>query len=142
MLVRRFFISFLVFILGMVFLAGQTIRGTVTDVKDNPIPFSTIYIVELTEGTTANVNGQFEIKVPEGNYTLYIRALGYRTEVREVEVGKTQVALDVQLFEHTYEIKEVRVYSGQEDPAYMIMRKTIGLAPYYLNQVKHWKAEV
>ena len=84
----------------MVILTGQTIQGTVTDSKDNPIPFSTIYIVELTEGTTANVDGKFEIKVPEGNYTLYIRALGYRTEIREVEVGKTQVALDVQLFEH------------------------------------------
>lgn len=142
MLFRRFFISFLVFILGMVILTGQVIRGGVTDVKGMPIPFSTIYIVELTEGTTANVDGKFEIKVPEGNYTLYIRALGYRTEIREVEVGKTQVALDVQLFEHVYEINEVRVYSGQEDPAYMIMRKAIGLAPYYLNQVKHWKAEV
>ncbi len=142
MLVRRFFISFLVFILGMVFLAGQTIRGTVTDSKDNPIPYCTIYIVELTEGTTANVNGKFQFKVPEGHYTLFIRALGYRTEIREIEVGEKPVTLNVQLLEHIYMIQEVRIYSGKEDPAYMIMRKAIGLAPYYLNQVKHWKAEV
>ena len=29
-----------------------------------------------------------------------------------------------------------------EDPAYMIMRKAIGLAPYYLNNISRYKAEV
>ncbi len=142
MLLKRSIISFLFFIPGMVILTGQTIRGIVTDRQDNPIPYATIYIVELTEGTTANVDGKFDIKVPEGNYTIYIRALGYRTEVREVTVGKEPFTLNVRLLEHIYQIQEVRIYSGKEDPAYMIMRKAIGLAPYYLNQVKHWKAEV
>lgn len=142
MSLTRFFISLLVFIHSMVILTGQTIRGTITDAKGSPLPYSTVYFVELTEGTTANADGKFEIKVPQGKYTLFIRALGYRTEIREVEVNQAPVTVDVQLFEHVYEIQEVRVYSGREDPAYMIMRKAIGLAPYYLNQVKHWKAEV
>lgn len=132
----------LLFFLSIKILHGQSIVGQISDQNGDPIPFSTIYIVELTRGTTANINGEFEVKVPEGKYTLYIRALGYRTEIHEVDVGKDPVALNVRLFEHVYEIGEVRIYSGQEDPAYMIMRKAIGLAPYYLNQVNHWKAEV
>ncbi len=112
MSLKRFIISFLVFILGMVILTGQTIRGIVADRQDNPIPYATIYIVELTEGTTANVDGKFDIKVPEGNYTIYIRALGYRTEVREVTVGKKPFTLNVRLLQHIYQIQEVRIYSG------------------------------
>jgi len=135
-------ISFFLCFLSYHTLNGQSIRGKIVDHSNKPIPFSTIYIVELTRGSTANVEGNFEVKVPEGKYTIYIRALGYRTEIREVEVETSPVTLDVLLNEHLYEIQEVRVYSGQEDPAYMIMRKAIGLAPYYLNQVKHWKAEV
>ena len=41
-----------------------------------------------------------------------------------------------------YVIPEVRVTSTGEDPAYAIMRKAIGLAPYYLNQVNEYSAEV
>jgi hypothetical protein len=41
-----------------------------------------------------------------------------------------------------YEIPEVRISGSGEDPAYIIMRKTIGLAPYYLNNVSYYKAEV
>jgi len=41
-----------------------------------------------------------------------------------------------------YEIPEVRISPSNEDPAYIIMRKAIGLAPYYLNNVSYYKAEV
>jgi hypothetical protein len=41
-----------------------------------------------------------------------------------------------------YEIPEVRISASGEDPAYIIMRKAIGLAPYYLNNVSYYKAEV
>jgi hypothetical protein len=41
-----------------------------------------------------------------------------------------------------YEIPEVRISAKGEDPAYNIMRKAVGMAPYYLNNISYYKAEV
>ncbi len=123
-------------------LHGQAIKGKITDNDGQPIPFATVYIKELTKGSTANPDGNFDLKIPEGQYSIMISALGYKPENRRIEVNNETIELNFILTEHTYKIKEIRIYSGSEDPAYMIMRKAIGLAPYYLNQINHYSAEV
>lgn len=121
---------------------GQAIKGKITDNSGQPIPFATVYIKELTKGSTANPDGNFDLKIPEGQYSIIISALGYKPETRRIEVNNKPIELNIILTKHTYTIKEIRIYSGSEDPAYGIMRKAIGLAPYYLNQIKHYSAEV
>ena len=49
---------------------------------------------------------------------------------------------NITLPEQIYEIPEVRISPSGEDPALSIMRKVIGLAPYYLNYINYYKAEV
>lgn len=123
-------------------LHGQGIKGKITNNNGQPIPFATVYIKELIKGSTANPDGNFDLKIPEGQYSITISALGYKPETRHVEVNNETIELNFILTEHTYKIKEIRIYSGSEDPAYMIMRKAIGLAPFYLNQINHYSAEV
>jgi len=123
-------------------LNGQAIKGKITDSNGQPIPFSTVYIKELTKGLTANKDGDFDLKIPEGEYSVIISALGYKPETRQIKVSDAAIENNFVLTKHTYQIKEVRIYSNSEDPAYGIMRKAIGLAPYYLNQIKHYSAEV
>jgi hypothetical protein len=48
----------------------------------------------------------------------------------------------VTLPEQVYQIPVVNISASGEDPAYPIMRWAISLAPYYLNQVKYYKANV
>nr|MQY79674.1 carboxypeptidase-like regulatory domain-containing protein [Bacteroidota bacterium] len=132
------FVIFLSIIICLTHLrqaSGQGIRGLITDTKGQAIPFSTIYIKELKNGTTSNINGEFEIKLPKGDYTIIIRNLGFKPVTKKVPVNKKFVLLNVTLEEQIYQIKEVRISSKGEDPAYAIMRKAIGLAPYHLNQV-------
>jgi hypothetical protein len=139
------FISSLLFLFVLVNiqpLYGQAIKGKITDNDGQPIPFATVYIKELTKGSTANKDGDFDLKIPEGEYSVVISALGYKPEIRQIKVSNATIDINFILTKHTYEIKEIRIYSGSEDPAYMIMRKAIGLAPYYLNQIKHYSAEV
>ncbi|MCK4701329.1 MAG: carboxypeptidase-like regulatory domain-containing protein, partial [Bacteroidales bacterium] len=139
------FIYSLLFLFSLVSiqpLYGQAIKGKITDNDGQPIPFATVYIKELTKGSTANPDGNFDLKIPEGQYSIMISALGYKPETRHIEVNNETIELNFNLTEHTYKIKEIRIYSGSEDPAYMIMRKAIGLAPYYLNQINHYSAEV
>ena len=123
-------------------LHGQAIKGKITDSNGQPIPFSTVYIKELTKGLTANEDGDFDLKIPEGEYSVVISALGYKPENRQIKISNTTLEINFILTKQTYQIKEIRIYSNSEDPAYGIMRKAIGLAPYHLNQIKHYSAEV
>ena len=52
------------------------------------------------------------------------------------------ITKDVILPVQYYQIPEVRITASGEDPAYGIMRKAIGLAPYYLNNISYYKADV
>jgi hypothetical protein len=138
---RSIFIALLIFIFCSD-LTAQVLKGTIKDSSGEPLPYSTIYIRELQQGTTSNTKGNYEIRLPEGKYTVIFQSLGFAPDIRDITLGKSIVTLDIILKIQYYEIPEVRITSTGEDPAYGIMRKVIGLAPYYLNQVSHYKAEV
>jgi hypothetical protein len=57
-------------------------------------------------------------------------------------VGAEYTELVIELPPQTYMIPEVRISATGEDPAYWIMRKTIGLANYHLNEVLNYQAEI
>ncbi len=66
-----------------------TVSGKVIDADTNdPIPAATVSIKELSIGTTTNVDGEFELKVPEGNYTLLVQFIGYESVKQKITVGK------------------------------------------------------
>jgi TonB-dependent starch-binding outer membrane protein SusC len=65
-----------------------TLRGRVVDTdSDEPLIGTTIYIASLERGTTADVDGYFEIEgIPEGRYNLRITSVGYQTKERRIEI--------------------------------------------------------
>ncbi len=124
-------------------LFSQGISGSVTDSNNKPIPFTSVFVENLKSGTVSSEDGVFSYKIPAGNYTVVFRALGYLPDKQEVVIYENQMAtIKVQLKEQIYQLSEVQVNPGKEDPAYPIMRKAISMAPYYLNYVKHYKSEV
>ncbi|HVN57096.1 MAG TPA: DUF5686 and carboxypeptidase regulatory-like domain-containing protein [Bacteroidales bacterium] len=123
-------------------LFSQNLKGTIKDTQGAPIPYATVYIRELSQGTTANTRGDYEIRLPDGKYTVIYQSLGYEPDIRNITVAKNVIRIDIVLQVQTYEIPEVRITASGEDPAYGIMRKVIGLAPYYMNQVESYKADV
>jgi hypothetical protein len=134
-----FFLSFL-FIGNLTFAQG--IKGRITDTKNQPIPFATIFIENLQSGTTANLNGEFEIKCASGTYTVMFRALGFKLRQQTVEIQEEMVKVDVSLETQVYQMKEVIISNKREDPAFAIMRKAIALAPYHLREVDHHNSSV
>ena len=121
---------------------SQGIRGDIRDVNGEPVPYAAIFIKELTRGTTCNALGKFSLPLPEGSYTIFFRSLGYTEVSRTLEVGPEYTDLVIELPPQTYMIPEVRVSASGEDPAYWIMRKTIGLANYHLHEVLKYEAEI
>jgi hypothetical protein len=123
-------------------LNGQVLKGTIKNSAGDPLPYSTVYIRQLRQGTTSNTKGNYEIKLPDGKFTVVYQSLGFSPEIREISISKNIVTIDIRLQTQYYEIPEIRITATGEDPAYGIMRKVIGLAPYYLNEIGHYKAEV
>jgi hypothetical protein len=121
---------------------SQELKGKITDNKGISIPYSTIYIKEISLGTTSNIDGLFSIEIPEGTYTVNFRSMGYKKKIETISVKNESPELNIILEEQIQLIKEVRVFGSGEDPAYRIMRKAIGLAPFHLNQVTSYNSEV
>jgi hypothetical protein len=137
------YVTATLFLLGFMHTAlSQGIKGEIRDQNGEPVPYAAIFIKELTRGTTCNALGMFSLPLPEGSYTIFFRSLGYTEVSRTLDVGPEYTELIIELPPQTYMIPEVRVSASGEDPAYWIMRKTIGLANYHLHEVLNYDAEI
>ncbi len=123
-------------------LQAQILKGKITSQSGDPISYSTVYIQELKQGTTSNQKGDYEIRLPAGKYTVVYQSLGYEPVFVYITLSDKIIIKNVILPVQYYQIPEVRITASGEDPAYIIMRKVIGLAPYYLNNISYYKAEV
>ena len=121
---------------------AQVLHGRVTDEAGLPMPGASVYVTGLRQGTTSNQDGFYEIALPPGTFTITWQFLGYTPVIRNIAVGESDILADITLSEQLFEIPAVRVSSSGKDPAYYIMRKAIGMAPFHLNEVKMYKAEV
>lgn len=123
-------------------LSAQTISGQIIDEKGNGIAYASLFIREISLGVAANEEGRFNIKVTPGEYNLVFQSLGFNPESRNVRVVEQNINLNVALSVRHYDLDAVTFSLRAEDPAYGIMRKAIGLAPYHSNQVKSYNAHV
>lgn len=122
--------------------SAQVISGLLSDEQNDPIPYATIYISETKEGTTSNVDGKFRVQLPKGTYNLIIRSMGYHQVTKTVNLQNDSLFLPIKLETQAFELKEVKVFPGKEDPAYFIMRKAMAKAPYYRKKIKHYTADL
>ncbi|RPH31897.1 MAG: carboxypeptidase-like regulatory domain-containing protein [Bacteroidales bacterium] len=121
---------------------GQTLSGTINDNEGKPVPYSTVFVKEIRLGTVSNEQGQYSLNLQSGDYSILFQCLGYETTEKKIKIKDGSNKLNVALNTKSYELKGVSVKPGSEDPAYAIIRKAIGMAPYYLNQIKEFEAEV
>jgi hypothetical protein len=123
-------------------LSAQSIKGTIVDTNGEALPFATIYIRNLETGTTTNAEGYFEYNLPSGKYDLVFQYLGYKSQLKFVEVLSESVVINIILNPHTFLLKDVVIQAGKEDPAYTIMRKAIAKSKYHLQQLDGYTSEV
>lgn len=138
----RIIFLFIIFSVCAPALFSQVLKGTIKDTEGQAVPYATVYIQELKQGTTSNMKGDYEIRLREGKYSVVYQSLGYEPEMKDITMGKNPVTIDIILKIQYYQIPEVRITGSGEDPAFGIMRKVIGLAPYWLNHVNSYKANV
>lgn len=141
-MVLHLVISILICYLSIVTVLGQGIRGRITNEQEEAVAYANIYIPELSTGTTSNMEGIYELKLPEGNWEILFQYLGYQTKMMTVAIGNTFHEVNIQLVTQHYRIPEITVLASGEDPAYYIMRRAIALAPYYQKQVSKYSCKV
>jgi hypothetical protein len=137
-------ITWILLILASTFRIGhsQILKGKITNQNGEPIQYATVYIQQLRHGTTANTKGDYELRLPAGKYMVTYQSLGFEPIFADITITDNTIVKNVTLPVQYYQIPEVRISASGEDPAYIIMRKVIGMAPYYLNNVSYYKAEV
>ncbi|NLE34950.1 MAG: carboxypeptidase-like regulatory domain-containing protein [Bacteroidales bacterium] len=130
------------FLLPINLSQAQSLRGRITDGYGSPMPSASVYITELRQGTTSNNDGYYEITLSPGRYTVSYQFLGYVPVSKQFTLSGEDVMADITLAEQLFVIPSVRVSASGRDPAYFIMRRAIGMAPFHLNQVRMYRAEV
>lgn len=105
-----------VFGLFSVIAFGQ-IKGTVTDIKGEPLAFVSIYIENTYIGTTTNENGKYELNYTEDKkVNVVYQYLGYKTQKNLLTIDKYPFTNDVKLIEENFNLTEIVLTEG-ENPA-------------------------
>ena len=89
---RKVLLSVAMMSSALTVMADRTIKGVVKDAKE-PLPFANVVIRGTTIGTNTDMDGNYEIEVPEGA-VLEFSYSGYETQTRKI-TAKTGSTLNV-----------------------------------------------
>ncbi|MAQ73785.1 MAG: hypothetical protein CMG22_00890, partial [Candidatus Marinimicrobia bacterium] len=68
---------------------GLTISGKIIDkVSGQDLSGANVFETTTEEGTSTNVEGEYSLLLPEGNYKLKVSYIGYNSIEREVYLNK------------------------------------------------------
>ncbi len=116
------------------------IKGNITDTKNQPLPFVNVFIENTYKGTTTNDSGYYELGVNDKkSYNLVFQYLGYKTVKKTVNVTEFPFTIDITLEEENVSLDEV-VINSEENPANIILRKTIAKRKENLEKIRDYKA--
>jgi hypothetical protein len=121
---------------------SATISGTIKEKNGTVLPFSSILVKGTTQGVSANSKGLYAVQLEPGEYTLVCQYIGHKTVEKNIKVGKADQVIDFELEQQQYNLKDVIVTSGGEDPAYAIIRKAIEKREEHRKEIKKFQCEV
>ncbi len=108
-------ILILIIILKCSSLSAQTIlSGTISDSKTHsPLKNASVYIPELQRATQTDNNGTFSFSdLGKGILRLQSSIVGYKTEVRTIDLSNQQLPVQIEMEPTTMELEEVVVTSN------------------------------
>jgi hypothetical protein len=106
------FFRLLVFLLlGPLVSHAGIIKGRVSGTNNEALAFANVAVRGTATSTGSNDQGQYQLRVPAGQYQLVFQYVGYRprTETVRVPAGDSTVVLNVALVPESYNLTEVTV---------------------------------
>lgn len=141
-MILRLRITVILYCFTLLVSYSQGIHGRITNDKGEAISFANIYVAQLSTGTTSNIEGNYELKLPEGAWEVLFQYLGYQSQSKTIQIDASFQEVNIQLQTRQYRIPEVKITASGENPAYYIMRRAIAMAPYYRKQVSKFSCKV
>jgi hypothetical protein len=121
---------------------AYTVSGKVTDEKEEPVPFASVYIKGTTRGTNSNLQGAYSMDLSPGKYEIVFKVLGYKQDIREIEIISSNLVINVKMAPESFLLKEAVISASAEDPAYAVIRQAQKKRKYYLEQVDGFSCDV
>ena len=91
-------------------IAQTTIRGTIVNENEMSVPGATVLIKGSAIGASTNIDGKYEFTTSkEGNQTLVVSFIGYKSESKEFVLAGSDITWDVQLSQDAMGLDEVVV---------------------------------
>ena len=117
------------------------LKGTITDDKNQPIPYVNIYIENSYTGTTSNEQGDYELALSKpGTYSIVYQFIGFKTQTKVIKVEQFPHELNIQLVEESISLNEV-VITRNENPANRIIRASIAARKSHLETINSYAAD-
>lgn len=92
---------------GGVYAQDFSVSGTVIDfTTDEPLPGINVILQNTTTGTVTDVNGKYQLSVPDGNATLVFSSIGFTSETIPIE---SRSVVDLKLMQDIQSLNEVVV---------------------------------
>lgn len=109
---------------------GYIIHGKVVDANSGEgIPFATVFFPGTPDGVTADLDGNFILKVSKlVTDSLRVEAIGYKKTVRKLAKDRKDYNFIIELERDVAALDEFVFHAG-EDPAVILMRKIIEHKP-------------
>lgn len=121
-------------------LNAAVLTGKVTNDRGEALAFANVYINGTSKGTTTNEEGFYQLDLPTGTHEVVYLYIGYKKHVEEIAISDGQsINKNVVLESENITLQEV-VVTGDEDPAYPIIRKAIDTRKEHYDQVKVFKS--
>ena len=106
----RILFLILLFTLSCMTLMAGNIKGNICDKETRePLTGATVQVAGTSLGAVADIDGNYQLNLRPGNYTLQVSYVGYRTETRDVAVTQANLVLNFELGPDTEVLGEVTV---------------------------------
>ena len=118
--------------------AQSGLRGTIKNANGDTMPYAAITVKGTPQGTISNAEGRYELPLSSGSYVVVFQYLGFQAQQKAVEISTGFTELNITLAEQVVRLQEVQAKSGNEDPAYTIMRRAIAKSRFHQLQVQNY----
>lgn len=107
-----------------IFAQQYSLKGKVNDKSSGEaLSFANIRIASTTTGTAANIEGNYELKLPGGKYSIIASYIGYKSDTVNINLTGSRT-LNFTLERIDIKLQEITVLPG-ENPALEIIRRAI-----------------
>ncbi|MDY0779979.1 TonB-dependent receptor [Tenacibaculum sp. IB213877] len=137
-MLKKLFLTVIIFSAGVIFAQKGNIKGTVVDSDNNPLASVNVFVLKTNKGTTTNFDGEFFIKnLKAGTYKIKISSIGFATKTATATVigNETTTISSISLQESDEQLSEVTIDGNKENKFYN--RKSINVSKLPLADIEN-----